>query len=406
MQTSWGRSTQLNYNQPMAPPISSENQPSASSFQSFAPLLMLAARAHCRPEHLQRLAKACSALSGWRGLVEYAEEQGLAPLFECYSKEAGLELPSELRIQLQGLALRHRWANQQLSAHLSQILAACQQAGIEVLLLKGAALFHLVYCEPGHRPMRDLDLLTSPQQARKLYSLLQELGYGNDSVEAPGPLHHLPTLHKADGGLLISVEVHFSLYHASWHVRPPREELSSEPRPFDFLGQTAYTLGLEDMLWHVYQHAVNGPLRLVSLADLVSLAEHFVGQIDWEKTRRIYPEVLAALGLIHPHAPLDDQLLQCARIAGSQRVIPLGAGLQGWPMKSLAEGRAMGKRRFLQATFLPEEWLLAFYYGIKNGRLLPIYRWVIHPFNILRIAWVRLALRTRGYPSYLAMLPD
>ena len=365
--------------------------------QSFATLLFTAARARCRPEHLQRLAQAWDNLPDWQGLAEYAEEQGLAPLFYHHAREAGLDLPAALRLQLQGLALRHRLANQQLAAQLSAILPACQAAGIDVLLLKGAALFCLVYPDPSLRPMRDLDLLTRPEQARQLHSLLQELGFHPDQGNELPSLHHLPSLRKPAGDLLVSVEVHYNLFDATWRAHPPRiHEWIDRARPFDFNGQAARTLGLEDMLWHIYQHAINGSLRLVSLADLVSASEYFAEQIDWGMVRRSYPALLRALALIHAHSPLDDRLLQCAGIDATARQIPLGAGPQGWPSRSLAEGRAMGLGRYLRATFQPSDWWLSLYYGIKNGRTIPLYRWVIHPFEILRIAGIRLSLRLQG----------
>jgi hypothetical protein len=407
MQTGWSECDQLNYNQAMPRPASPVSALPMAPFQYFAPLLLPAARAHCRPEHLQRLEKLWDGLPGWQGLAEFAEEQGLAPLFDRYARQAGLDLPPTLRLQLQGLSLRHRLANLQRSATLSKILAVCQEAGIEVVLLKGAALFQSVYPDPALRPMRDLDLLTRPEQSQKMVSLLKDLGFRPDSIAGRLPLHHLPSLTKPIEGMQLNVEVHFSLYHADWHVRTPKEyEWIDRSRPFDFLGQTAYSLCLEDLLWHIYQHAVNGPLRLISLADLVSVAEHFVDQIDWDMIRRAYPALLAALALIHPHAQLDDRLLQFAGIAEPIQAISLGTGVQGWPMKSLADGWAMGTGRFLQSTFQPGDWLLAFYYGIKNGQMIPIYRWVIHPLHIFKIAWIRLVLRFRAYQRYLPGLPQ
>jgi hypothetical protein len=109
--------------------------------------------------------------------------------------------------------------------------------------------------------------------------------------------------------------------------------------------------------------------------------------------RGAYPALLAVLALIHAQAPLGDRLLGCAEITARSRAIRLGDGCQGWPVKSLAEGRAMGYVRFLQATFMPSDWLLALYYGIKNEQMIPLFRWIIHPFELGRIALYRLWLR-------------
>jgi hypothetical protein len=147
------------------------------------------------------------------------------------------------------------------------------------------------------------------------------------------------------------------------------------------------------MLWHTYQHMINGKMRLISVADLVSLSEHFVTQIDWEKVRHAYPALIQALALFHAHAPLSDALVQAARLPINGNPVPIGEDLQGWPRVSFRLARQIGWRRFLNDTYCPSEWWLRLYYGIKNGRTLPAYRWIVHPLEIFRIAMVRLLLR-------------
>jgi hypothetical protein len=150
------------------------------------------------------------------------------------------------------------------------------------------------------------------------------------------------------------------------------------------------------MLWHIYQHMINSKMRLVSAADLTSLAEGFTAEIDWAKIRRDYPSVIQALALFHAHAPLSAALRQAARVTAGRRAVPIGEDLQGWPRLPLRGARQLGWRRFLQQTFFPSEWWLHLYYGIKNGWTLPAYRWIVHPLEIMRIALIRLALRGRN----------
>jgi hypothetical protein len=59
-----------------------------------------------------------------------------------------------------------------------EILAAFRQAGIEVMLLKGAVLAPIIYTDPMQRPLADLDLLIRPQDvAASRAIMLHQLGY-------------------------------------------------------------------------------------------------------------------------------------------------------------------------------------------------------------------------------------
>jgi hypothetical protein len=120
-------------------------------------LLAGCARVECRPAHYHQIAQAAAQLREWAGVAAQAEAHGLAPLLYVY--------------------LRHRHANQVRTRVLHDVLAAYQAAGIPALVLKGAALFHLVYPEPGLRPMSDLDILVPESEAWRAQRTLAELGF-------------------------------------------------------------------------------------------------------------------------------------------------------------------------------------------------------------------------------------
>jgi len=60
---------------------------------------------------------------------------------------------------------------------LADILTCYQAAGIDVLVLKGAALAHLVYPQPVLRPMRDIDILVRAEDVYRAYARLPEIGF-------------------------------------------------------------------------------------------------------------------------------------------------------------------------------------------------------------------------------------
>jgi hypothetical protein len=176
-------------------------------------LLAGCARVECQPVHYHQIAQAAAQLREWAEVAAQAEAHGLAPLLYVHLKGAGIQLPLAAKRELQGLYLRHRHANQVRTRVLHDVLAAYQAAGIPALVLKGAALFHLVYPEPGLRPMSDLDILVPESEAWRAQRTLAELGF-----DAPLPSglvfshRHLSTARLRIEGLSIEVEIHHQLF--------------------------------------------------------------------------------------------------------------------------------------------------------------------------------------------------
>ncbi|GIK40841.1 MAG: hypothetical protein BroJett011_46740 [Chloroflexota bacterium] len=367
-------------------------------------LLALSARARCEEGHYRLLAQRLSQFTGWLEVPTYAELHGLGPLCYFHWQATAVPIPITTRLALRALYLRHCQANEVRLRVLAEILAAYQAAGIQALVLKGAALACLVYPEPGLRPMRDLDLLVKKSEVRRAHALLAELGF----VVPRPPDQRLPSKHLAAAtrqtdGFLISVEVHHNLFSDAQLVSLELDNLTVSPLPFALgaNGFTAYTLGYEDMLWHLCQHfilnaGVFAAHRLIWVADIISLAEHFAAEIDWARIEKQYPLVLNTLSLLHFLTPLSERLLVHARLKPGKRP-PAGIGLdfQGWPHSGLTEQRQKGYRRILRDTFWPSEWWLRLYYGL--GSIRPVFwqRWIGHPLYILRLAAPLLLKRVK-----------
>ncbi|MBN1218099.1 MAG: nucleotidyltransferase family protein [Anaerolineae bacterium] len=369
-------------------------------------LLALCARAQGHPTQYQQLRQQAATLILWNSLPAQAESHGLAPLVYAHLQAAGVAMPADVQQQLQARAMQHSHANRVRAKALAEVLAAFQSAKIDALALKGAALAQLVYPQPGLRPMRDVDLLVSKLQTRQAQSLLVELGF---NAPLPGddlPAKHLPNAQRETEGLPVSIELHHNLYTGGAPAAE-FEALCQRAIPFTVEGVTAYTLGHEDMLEHIYQHLrVNlllDSLRLIWVADLVSLAEGYAGEIDWQ---RVSPRLRHALALCHWLTPLSEALRQTAPLKLGRPPQGIGANVglefQGWPRYSLAARRHKGYAAILRDTFFPAEWWLRFYYGLPSApspkfRIDPAWwwgRWARHPLHIL--GWVRHYFRHRA----------
>ena len=358
------------------------------------------------PERTRQLAQAASRLSDWTNVATAAESQGMAPLLAFHLQAAGVRPPQPARRQLQGLRLRHRRASQIRTQVLAEILAAYSTAGIQALVVKGAALAHLIYEQPELRPMADIDILVSRSDARRAQQLLAELDF-----QAPLPSNgrlpdkHLAVARRPVGGMVVSVEIHHNLFDADYPASLELSDLAGEPLAFPLAdtGLESCTLAPEEMLWHLCQHltlnaTVFRSIRLIWMVDVVSFAGRFASAIDWRQVNQHYPLVTSTLSLLNAMSPLSATLQAKAGLKSSI-IGGIGLDFEGWPRSSLASQRQKGWQRILGNTFRPSEWWLRLHYGLGSGRALFWHRWLIHPLHIL--GWVqqllleRLGLRRR-----------
>jgi hypothetical protein len=352
-------------------------------------LLILAARISGDPAYYQELAQTACELIDWAEIPSQAETQGLGPLLYTHLRAAGVRLAPGVKQQLQGLYLRHRRANQVRIRALGEILEAYEVVGIQTLVLKGAALAHLVYPEPGLRPMGDIDLLVKRKEVHQAQRLLAELGFAAYLPSATDlPDKHLLAATKQTDEFPISVEVHYDLFNQGYARPTTLEYLADKAIPFSLPGVTAYTLGYEDMLWHLCQHiayhtTVWKPVRLIWAADIVGWAERFAMEIDWASVARRYPYILNTLSLLHFISPLSETLRQQAPLKIGRAPSGIGRDFQGWPYSSIGQQREKGYRGILRDSFYPPEWWLRLRYGLGSSSPLFWHRWVRHPLHIL-----------------------
>ena len=153
------------------------------------------------------------------------------------------------------------------------------------------------------------------------------------------------------------------------------------------------------MLWHIYQHSFAYPqidqsIRLIWVADFVSLVEKYVDEIDWDLVKNRYPQIWHILPVFHYLTPWSENVLKTLQIDVARSPKGVGQTFQGWPHSSLAEQRKKGIRRFLGDTFWPSEWWTWLYYGADRRSI----KWwwirlVRHPLHIG--SWVLQYLRKR-----------
>ena len=355
-------------------------------------ILGLCARAQANPAMACRLVAETDLFSNWERLLIRAEQHGLGPLIYLHLKGTGALVPQEAERALKALSIRHRHANGVRQQILIEILNLCASQDIPVLVLKGAALAFLVYPQPGLRCMRDIDLLVRTGDAQRAQALLKKEGfelYNGSDLAMPAGHHHLPVLARQIEGLKVCVEVHDDLFPATRYYHSMQfDDLVGKAIDFQIGDVPARTLGYEDMLWHIYRHAIGppllaSPLRFIHLADLVSLVEARFEQIDWESLRHCYPQVYQILPLLHFLTPWSQPVLDRLNFLSHFKPLQqVGLDYQGWPRHRLRLGVRKADWETLKQTLLPPEWWQRLYYAAGGRGDWLWARYIRHPFHL------------------------
>jgi hypothetical protein len=337
-----------------------------------------------------RLQNAAGEMPNWNNFPTLAEQHGLAPLAYHHLKTIAENIPPVILRTLKGQALRDRLINQVRTTQVAVIAACFENAGIPLLFLKGAALAHILYPEPGLRPMSDLDLFVDREHLKPACDLLKNLGYqGSAYPQQTAQSRHLPSFSQDIDRFPIGIELHYALLqHPDGTPWFEMKDLSSPFFSFQVASfGRAFTLGREDMLFHLCQHAFFNnsgfdALRLMWVADIVNFSNQFQAEIDWGQVHRLYPSVMHALALLHPLLPLSESLISRAGLDLSSSPAGVGQDFSGWPILPIPLWRQKSYPKVLKETLFPSPWWLQLHYGAV--RKAPLwYHWIQHLLNLL-----------------------
>src|SRR4051812_40926908 len=191
----------------------------------------------------QRLPSALSAVASFHDLATAAEQHGLEPLVLAHADRAGLAIPGDFRARLRARTTRHAHAAAVRARVLANVARAMAQAEVPFLVLKGAALAHLVYGDPRLRPMRDVDLLVRPADGARALQVLVRCGF-RPGAAVPSHHPHLEAMATAVEGAPVTIELHHELLVRPPFVGPRRyDDVIQRCQPFEWGGVSYQTLG-------------------------------------------------------------------------------------------------------------------------------------------------------------------
>jgi hypothetical protein len=329
----------------------------------------------------QRLSSALATVPPLDDLAIAAEQHGMEPLVLAHIERTHLAIPADVHARLRARRTQHAHAAAVRTRVIADVASAMERAGVPFLVLKGAALAHLVYGDPGLRPMRDVDLLIRKVDAGRALDVLMRRGFRTSGAAIPSHHHHFQGMARTLEGATVTIELHHELLYPTPFVEPRKyDDLIGRSQPFEWNGVTYRTLGREDMLWHVYAHAFvilplrPGAIRLLSVADLVHATEAWVDQIDWARLRGQYPRLLRALHVVHDLVPWSPHV---AEILREHEKRPATA-VRAYPIDSATDWSV----RLLPDVLWPPEWWFRMRYGITSWPRWVWFRVVGHPAHL------------------------
>jgi len=249
-------------------------------------VLLCCARTSIDKATIIKVKEALNCRLNWNYIIETALQHGIAPLlYHNLSEMAddGNGIPEKVVGYLRKLYNGNVARNILLYNDLSKVLKAFKHAGIDVIVLKGAALAETVYHDIGLRPLSDIDLLVRKKDLGIAKKTLSELGYMLDEEVSPEKYNEEFGCDLYYTGKVNILEIHWDIVRKTKSDRYTRIEIGriwERAMPAKIAGVDTLVMSPEDMLLHscvhLPKHRYN---RLIWLSDIVEIIEH--NDIDW-----------------------------------------------------------------------------------------------------------------------------
>jgi len=224
----------------------------------------------------------------WKRLVRTACSQWLGGLILEAAERHQWPVPELALQEARWQALQIRQSNLHMMQRLTPLAAAFQEQGVELLLLKGAALNLTLYDQPHLRPMSDLDLMVRPQDAGRAAGVLEAMG----CRRGPGlvrddffPRFHYEVEYTTSDPKPVRIDLHVRPFRPMRYAQLlPQDAFWQDSRVVEFDGIGLRVPIDEDQLIHLATHsACHGHIRLLWLYDIRRLVDSCGDHLDWDR---------------------------------------------------------------------------------------------------------------------------
>lgn len=229
---------------------------------------------------------ALAAWEEWRAAVDIqrldAGSYRLLPLLYRNLSLHGVNDP--LMATFKGV-YRNTWCkNQLLFNKVSAVMRAFHEAGIQTMLLKGAALTLNYSRDYGLRPMSDCDILVPTADALPAMKLLRELGweaYAEKQETYIDLMHAMPFKKDQVGG---GIDLHWHVLHQCLQENAD-EDFWKGAISVKIDDLSTHVLNPTDQLFHVCVHGWHGDVfpTIRWVADAMTVINSSPDAIDWHR---------------------------------------------------------------------------------------------------------------------------
>jgi hypothetical protein len=250
---------------------------------SAARLLVLCARPGLETGDMAEVLGLLSPAPDWASLLQAADGEGLLPLLYWNLRNRPARVPPAVLGSLRVHYLRNLARNVRISKQAEPFFAAVRNSGLRVVLTKGLRLASTVYPDIGLRPFWDLDLVVRPDDWPAVKKILDNQGFEEAQVGAPGPdtaclepgWAYSPYFRRGD----LVLEFHFNVLGLHFPVRTDGQE-GTAARPMPLRGTEVMVFSPEQELCYLCLHAQQHSYRkLIWLTDIAGMAVR--NDIDW-----------------------------------------------------------------------------------------------------------------------------
>ena len=232
----------------------------------------------------------------WAKLSWLAEQERATPVL--WRRVSAIAPLPEGAQALHKLAMVSEFRMSHLETRLLSALGTLEQAGTEVVLLKGAALALTVYGSFVARPMSDVDLLVRREDATRARDALMAAGWMANTGSTPEFYeghHHLPPL--VDGmGTKTTLELHTSLFFEGHPFALTSDDIRARAERVTVHGRTMLVPSVHDQLLHLCLHfawshmMATGAWRAFRDLDALLRTE----RVDWKEFTKLAKETRGA----------------------------------------------------------------------------------------------------------------
>lgn len=225
----------------------------------------------------------------WENVIRQSSSHGTIGMLNRNLLSLGLDgdIPRDILDRLKETYFAIAAHGMRQMAEFKRVGAALSDAGVDLMILKGAYLAESLYKDPGLRPLSDIDILVHESDWPRIYGILQAMGYnpleGKSLMQLPSKLarfdvqSHLQFV-NGDG---VCLEFQFDLYTIGIGMLDIGG-VWSRAVDAEVNGVKVKVPGPEDNLLHMIVHANrHGCTRLKWLVDIAETLRNN-NETDWD----------------------------------------------------------------------------------------------------------------------------